>query len=862
MIQLDDILKSTNGRLIGPVEAASFTDFCFDSRRVEKGQLFVAIRTGKGDGHDYILDAIRGGATGVLCQDPIIQGGNPVTFIVVPDTETALVQWASYLLKKYATKVIAVTGSVGKTGVKEALASVLQVKYKVFSNRGSYNGTFGLPIALGRLEKEHELAILEMGSDHTGEIAELASLARPKIGIITAVASAHLETLNSLDQVEQEKGSLVRAIPPDGLVILNYDDPRVRNMAEYSPARVIFAGLEPGAAIQAYDVVTGLDGTRFTVDINGESHPFYIPWLGRLRVFAALAAIAVGLEYGLSIVEMAGALASLPWLPGRLNILPAIGGALLLDDTFNSSPSAATAALDLMNELVTTGKKIAILGDMYQLGVQTQAEHRRLGEYAARIVDYLYVKGELAGEIGRGAEAAGMPPDKVIYSFSADEIIRHLVPDGSGQNHHDPHKILAEGDLVLVKGSALTRLERVSRALLRDPDKDADKLVRQHPVFDQVVFSLPGRPTWVEIHVEAIAQNTRLAKTKIGAHVTLMVVLKADGYGHGAARIARVALNNGAEHIGVASLNEAISLRDAGINAPILILGFSPAWTARQAILNDVKVTLYDFETARAFNRAASDLGSKAVAHVKVDTGMGRLGLLPDQVPLFLRQLQNLPNITVEGIFTHFSVADSTNPDHLNHTDMQLERFQDLLDTLKECGNCPSMVHCANSAAILTRPDTYYDMVRMGIALYGLDPSPNVPCPPEFIRALSFKTTVAQVKKLPEGTPVSYGNTYFTGREQLIAVIPVGYADGFRRAPSHWSQVLVRGIRAPIVGRVTMDQTMIDITHIPGVRIGDEVILIGRQGNEEITAEEVADNLGTINYEVVAGILARVPRIT
>jgi alanine racemase len=173
----------------------------------------------------------------------------------------------------------------------------------------------------------------------------------------------------------------------------------------------------------------------------------------------------------------------------------------------------------------------------------------------------------------------------------------------------------------------------------------------------------------------------------------------------------------------------------------------------------------------------------------------------------------------------------------------------------------PSIVHCANSAAILTRRDVHYDMVRLGIALHGLDPSPEVRMPADFGRTLAFKTSVAQVKQVPPGTPISYGNTYQTDRWQSIAVIPVGYADGFRRAPAHWGEVLVRGRRAQIVGRVTMDQTMIDVSHIPGVRIGDEVVLIGRQGDDEITAEEVAERLGTINYEVVSAILARVPRI-
>jgi alanine racemase len=237
---------------------------------------------------------------------------------------------------------------------------------------------------------------------------------------------------------------------------------------------------------------------------------------------------------------------------------------------------------------------------------------------------------------------------------------------------------------------------------------------------------------------------------------------------------------------------------------------------------------------------------------------MGRLGLLPDQVIPFVESIQQLPNLDLEGIFTHFSVADE---DDLSYTRWQLRRFRRVLEHLKEMGVTFRIIHCANSAATLRLPESHFDMVRLGLAMYGLPPSAHVPLPAGSRPALTWKTSIAQVKTLPSGSYVSYGNTYQTEGEETIAVIPVGYADGFRRAPTRWQAVLVRGQRAPIVGRVCMDQTMINVDHIPGVRIGDEVVLIGKQGEDEITANEVANWLGTINYEVVSEILARVPRV-
>jgi alanine racemase len=353
----------------------------------------------------------------------------------------------------------------------------------------------------------------------------------------------------------------------------------------------------------------------------------------------------------------------------------------------------------------------------------------------------------------------------------------------------------------------------------------------------------------------------------VGPDVSVVAVLKADGYGHGMVRVARTALNNGAGYLGVASINEGIVLRKKGISAPILVLGFTPAWQARDLVLNGLTATVFDMDVASALSRAARELNGQVRIHVKVDTGMGRLGLLPEQVLSFIQDLQDLPYLLLEGVFTHFSVADSDPA----YTRAQLDRFRQVLESLAGAGIQVPLIHAANSAAILALPEShcrnwfpgpgFRGMVRLGLAMYGLHPSQLVPCPPDFRPALTFKTQVAQVKTLPSGSYVSYGNTYQTTGVQRIAVIPVGYADGFRRAPRHWGHVLVGGVQAPIVGRVCMDQTMIDVTGIPGVRQGDEVVLIGAQGSERITAEDAADRLGTINYEVVSEILARVPRV-
>jgi alanine racemase len=865
MIHLNDLLEATAGHLTGPAYAWHFSDFCFDSRRVEPGQLFLAVKTAKADGHDHIIEAIAGGATGVVCQSPPDFDATPVTCLSVPDTEAALTDWARYVLRKTNIPVVGITGSTGKTSTREAVAAVLGRRFHVFHNPANYNGRFGLPIALGRLTPEHQIAVLEMACDSFDEIAHLSDLTRPQIGLVTAVNHTHLAYLGSLEAIAEEKGRLVEALPPadkGGLAILNYDDRRVREMGERTRAKTITYGFSPDADLVVSHPRPDRDGTTLLIHLagpQGTGFPGYpardgihISLLGRHHAYTALAAIAVGIAYQIPWEEILAALESLRPMSGRLNPLPGQNGSLILDDTYSASPASMLAALQTLDDLAKSERpyrsirRIAILGDMGQLGSYEFEGHHQVGQAATTHTDLLITVGERAEQIARAAQEEGQPPaEGIIITYSPAEAARHL--DGK----------LTPDDIVLVKGDVQARLERAVRILLAEPEGDAMRLPRADAVWEQVRVTQPARPTWLEIDVDAIAQNVRTIKELVGHDVRLLAVLKADAYGHGAVKVARTALNNGASYCGVASVNEAVQLRQAGISAPILVLGYTPAWQAREALLNDITITLYDRDVARAFSRAAIELHAEARAHIKVDTGMGRLGLLAEEVPSFVHSVRDLPGLSLEGIFTHFSVADDAD---LSYTHWQLGRFQRVLNTLKTYGITFPLVHAANSAALLRLPESRFTMVRLGLAMYGLAPSAAVPLPPGMRRALTWKTSVAQVKTLPAGSFVSYGNTYQTQKEEIIAVIPVGYADGFRRAPHHWGEVLIKGQRVPIVGRVCMDQSMINITRVPDVRVGDEVVLIGSQGDETITAEEVAERLGTINYEVVSVIMARVPR--
>lgn len=360
--------------------------------------------------------------------------------------------------------------------------------------------------------------------------------------------------------------------------------------------------------------------------------------------------------------------------------------------------------------------------------------------------------------------------------------------------------------------------------------------------------------TWVTVDLEAIKNNVRYFLNR--SRVQVMAIVKANAYGHGAVPVARAALEAGATWCGVARVNEALELRQAGLDCPVLILGYTPEARFEELIIQQVSMAVWDPRQVEAISAAASRIHHEARLHLKVDTGMSRLGTHPEGVIGLLGKMAALPHIKIEGLFTHFACADEADPAPSN---AQEELFHALLAGLKDADIQIPIIHAANSAASLTRPSLYFNCVRVGIAMYGLHPSPECPLPPVFRPALTWKSVLSQVKTLPPGRGISYGHEYVTTRDERIGTVPVGYADGFRRVKNN--QVLIRGRKVPVLGRVTMDQIMVQLDAVPEASVGDEVVILGAQEGESITAEEIAARWSTINYEVTCGIGQRVPRI-
>lgn len=367
---------------------------------------------------------------------------------------------------------------------------------------------------------------------------------------------------------------------------------------------------------------------------------------------------------------------------------------------------------------------------------------------------------------------------------------------------------------------------------------------------------------YAEIDLQAIMQNLRSIANAIGEKTKVLPVIKADGYGHGAGEIAKYLEQEPYVFgFGLATAEEAVQLRTEGISKPMLVLGHVFPYANEDMIANEIRFTVFQSNTIRQIDKTAAKIGKKAKVHIKVDTGMNRIGIKPDETGLhFIKELMSCKNIEIEGIYTHFSKADE--PDK-SYTDIQISTFLDFIHRIeKELALMIPIKHCCNSAGVIGFPQAHLDMVRPGIILYGMYPSDDVDKNVLSLRpALNLCSHITYIKKIQAGDAISYGGSYVAETEKMVATVPVGYGDGYPRELSNKGHVLIRGCKAPILGRICMDQLMVDVTHIEGVQPEDKVVLVGRMGEQSISVEDVSKISGRFNYEFICGLNKRIPRV-
>lgn len=367
------------------------------------------------------------------------------------------------------------------------------------------------------------------------------------------------------------------------------------------------------------------------------------------------------------------------------------------------------------------------------------------------------------------------------------------------------------------------------------------------------------RPAWAEINLDNLANNMKEIK-KISKSRDIIAVVKADAYGHGAVDAAPVFLENGATRLAVAVISEAVELRESGIKCPIMILGFTSPYSIDELLKYDIEQTVYSYEYACEISKKAAMQNKTAKIHIALDTGMGRIGFMPQDKSLDeVYKISKLPNIIIEGLFSHFSTSDEKDK---SYTHAQIKKFNWFYDELLKRGIKINIRHIANSAAIIDMPEVHFDAVRPGIILYGYYPSKDVSKDKINLKpAMSLKANIIHIKKVKSGEYIGYGRKFKTSRESLIATLPIGYADGYTRLLFNKAKVIINGKFAPVVGRICMDQCMVDITEVGNVKIGDEVIIMGSDGSLKFDADNIADLLGTISYEVTCMVSKRIPRV-
>ncbi|MGB7340413.1 MAG: alanine racemase [Phototrophicaceae bacterium] len=846
MINLYDILKSANGQLFGEPAANLFTNFCLDAQNVGENQLFIALRTDRGDTHQYIEEAINNGVSGVLCVEPPTCDTSNVSVLMVDDTIEALLQWSRFTLDKLSVKTIVALGSSGKSITVDAINHVLRDTYITVAGNVDVAGKLGIPLSLARLTSDTNYVILKLDTAIPNELEQMMAVVQPHIVILMDIDCVHPAAFENCDHYTSEFSSVLATISADDLVVINYDNDRTRELANHlSEPTVKTVGIDRfGADVLAFNVKVGIERVGF--DLRYGDHRYLARWtpiLGKHHLYGVLAAIQVGDFLGIDIEAALKSLTELTPLAGRMVLHDGINQSILIDDSFAASYASTIAALDWLKDVREDSQRtILILGDMDGLGRNSRYAHRTIGQKASEIADYIITQGVEAALAGRAAIDSGMDIARVFTTYSTQDVVSVL----EGIN-------VSNQDIVLVKGGEQSAMEQVVEALLANPD-DTTQLVRQDNIRQQTVPNL--RPSWIEIDGDALATNIQIIDDHLAPDVTLMAVVKADAYGHGAVLVARTAVTNGAGYLAVASIAEAIELRDAGITTPILVLTYAPAELARQAHQLNITLTVFDLEQAQLYDRMARSVTGKLKVHIKIDSGMGRLGIFAEDTVRAFRMLNTLTNLEIEGIYTHFSSADE-DPEV---TEFEIEKFTQAIRPLRASGMTVKYTHAANSPATLASDANHFNLVRPGLMLYGLHPSEKVRLYEGMRPVMSWKTRVLQVKDFPAGYPIGYGGTYTTRRDEKIAILPIGYADGFRRAPYTWEYVLIHGQRAPVVGRVSMEKAAVKVEGIADVRMGDEVVLLGKQGDEVITAEMIGEWLETSNYEVVTNILPRVPR--
>lgn len=794
----------------------------FDSRKLNEieGTVFFAIKTLSNNGEKYIPELYLNGVRVFVVENLPIDYSNylDTCFIVVKNTIEALQSIAKVKRNRFQNPIIAITGSNGKTIVKDWISQLIENDKKVFKSPRSYNSQIGVALSIWNLNEDDDFGIIEAGISQKGEMYKLEEMIRPKVGIITNIGDAHQVYFNSIEEKIQEKILLFKNSDTIIYCIDNKEiDKEIQKEYKDSGKELIGWGFDKKACFKLQNIDTKKNLTIINYIYKDVKASFSIPFIDNASIENSINAFIACLVIGIDNEALKERTKHLQSLEMRLQMKEGINHTLIINDSYSSDLMSLELALTFLNQQNSELRKTAVLSDITQSYIDQKELYLAINKLLIeKKIDKLIGIGE-----GFEKNQSLLTINNTIYSSTQD-----FLKDSSLKDFKE--------EIILIKGARKFEFEKISR-----------------------FFEKKTHETVLEINLSALAHNVNYFKTKLKEGVKLMAMVKAHSYGSGGFEIASTLANHKIDYLTVAFADEGAELRNNGITLPIMVMSPEKESIAK-IIYYDLEPEVYSISILRELIEAKKDYDlldnkKELSIHIKLDTGMHRLGMEEHDLEELVDILKANKYIKIRSIFSH--LAGSDNPELDFFTKEQIALFETLSTRLLKEFDYPILRHIANSAAIIRFPEAQYNMVRLGIGMYGIGISEQDEKKLRYVHRL--KTTLTLKRKISKGESVSYNRNYIAEEERTIGVIPIGYADGLNRKRGNGNgRVWINGQLAPILGSICMDMCMIDITNID-CREGDEVVIFG----EEYSVNNIAKELGTISYEVFTTVSSRVKRV-
>ncbi len=794
-----------------------------DSRKVisPATSLFFALKGPRRDGHQFIGELYKKGVRAFVVSEPINDSFYPgAVFLQVDDTLVALQQLVAHHRQQFDLPVIGISGSNGKTVVKEWLYQLLFEDYNIVRSPKSYNSQIGVPLSVWPMNEQHTLGIFEAGISEQGEMLRLERIIRPTIGVLTNIGEAHSDGFIDDDHKFREK-----------LVLFRNCEVIIGREIDFAARKEVVDMLGENIRLRTWGVSENNDfivravekkdaGTAITLAEGEKVVNLFIPFSDDASVENAITCCCVLLHLGLTAEKIAGRMKNLHPVNMRLELKKGINHCSVINDSYSADLSSLQIALNFLDQQAAASKKTVILSDFLHTAIPDEELYASIAENLGKhAVNRLIGIGE---KIAQYFSSGSLPAESNIaielYASTEDFISRFRQAD-------------FRDEVVLVKGARLFGFEKIVQLL--------EQKVHQ---------------TLLEINLNAIAHNLKEYQKLLQPSTKVMAMVKAFAYGSGGAEIAGILQYHKVDYLGVAYADEGVELRKAGITLPIMVM--NPEESSFEVITeNNLEPEIYSFELMHSFDVFLKKEGLQQYpVHIEIETGMNRLGFLVEDMEKLSDALNATSSFKVQSVFSHLAASEDAALD--SFTSEQYGRFAKAAGQLQERLSYTFLKHIANSAAVVRHPHLQLDMVRLGIGLYGVDSAASGKL--NLQPAASLQTTIAQVKKLKAGESVSYNRKGVVNQDAVIATVRLGYADGYpRRLGNGIGRMYINGKPAPVIGTVCMDMTMLDVTGIPGVQEADAVLVFGK----ELPVQQLAEWAGTIPYEIMTGISQRVKRV-